>query len=72
MENQIENKNKEIFKLKESIQNLKSQYEININNLDKKHEQEVNKIKFFNEANLNKIENANHIEKLNEIMYNKI
>ena len=72
MENKIENKNKEIFKLKESIQNLKSQHEKDINYLDMEHEKEVNKIKFFNEANLHKIENANHIEKLNEIMYNKI
>ena len=72
MENQIKNKNKEICNLKESIQNLKSEHEKNIYNLYVEHEQEINKIKFFNEANLNKIENANHIEKLNEIMYNKI
>ncbi len=72
MENQINNKNKEILKLKESIENLKSDYEKKINELELKHEIEVNKIKFFNETNINKIENANHIEKLNEIMYNKI
>ena len=72
IENQMNNKNKEIFKLKESIQNIKSENEKKINDLALKHEIEINKIKFINETNINKIENANHIEKLNKIMYNKI
>ena len=72
LRNLLENKNEEIFQLKEAIQNLKIKHEQYISKIDIQYEKDVNQVKYFNESNAVKIDNATKVEKLNELMYQKI
>ena len=72
LEISVNHKNKEIIQLKEIIQDLKIKHEQYVSKMDIQYERDVNQVKYFNEANLNKIELSTKIEKLNQLMYNKI
>ena len=72
LEISVNHKNKEIIQLKEIIQDLKIKHEQYVSKMDIQYERDVNQVKYFNESNLNKIELSTKIEKLNQLMYNKI
>ncbi len=72
LRNMLESKNEEILQLKEVIQNLKIKHEQYISKIDIQYEKDVNQVKYFNESNAVKIDNATKVEKLNELMYQKI
>ena len=72
LEKTIIEKDKEILLLKEEIIKLKSECENIKSEYDLKYEKEIKQIKYFNDNNLYKIENANRLEKLNKILYNRI
>jgi len=70
--NIIQEKNEEILNLKKEINNLLLLSNQKNNKSEIDYEKDVNQIKYLIENNEKKIESANQIEKLNNILYNRI
>ena len=70
--NIIKEKNEEIINLKKEINKLLLISNQKDNKIEINYEKDVNQIKYLIENNQKKIESANQIEKLNNILYNRI